>query len=233
MTSRILVKLSGEGLSAGGMIYSQPALMHFAKEIECLSSAGYQVAIVLGGGNIWRGASGVNIGIDRVSADYVGMMATMMNGRVFHAAMKKYNPERAVRIMTAQPFSQAGEDYVCARALSHLEKCRVLILVGGTGNPLRTTDSAAAQLAIELRCDIVLKATNVKGVYDSDPNKNPDAKMYTNLGYGEAVSKKLKVMDMTAFTLCEEHQMPIRVFCGDEPNSFLAAARGEIGTLVS
>lgn len=230
-----MLKISGEMLGSGGKAFDAASLTRVAAAIKLLAYE-REVVVVVGGGNLCRGRELADLQIDPVVADHVGMMATMMNGRVLHdvieAACREVDPVVQVRLMTAHPFSQAGEPYVQKKAMHHLRDGRILILSGGSGNPFCTTDFTAALRARELGCHLILKATTVDGVYDSDPKKNPDAKKYEEISFDEVIRQGLGVMDLTAFASCKEGKIPIRVFDGSEVNNFLAAARGEIGTLV-
>jgi uridylate kinase len=231
-----MVKVSGEMLGGDGVAFDKASLSRVAMALRILSRD-HEVVCVVGGGNLCRGRELTDLQIDPAVADHVGMMATMMNGRVLHDVLEaiccKTDPVTEVRLMTAHPFSQAGEPYVQKKAMHHLRKGRILILSGGSGNPFCTTDFTAALRARELGCHLILKATGVDGVYDCDPKKNHGAKKYPQISFDDAIQKGLSVMDLTAFTSCKEGNIPIRVFDGSQVNNFLAAARGEIGTLVS
>jgi uridylate kinase len=229
---RIVLKLSGESLAGGehGYGLSAAVLKRIAGEIAEVHKAGIDVAIVIGGGNIFRGASGGTI--DRVAADYMGMLATVINSVAMQDAIEKGGVP--VRVQTAIEMAKVAEPYIRRRAMRHLEKGRVLIFAGGTGNPYFSTDTAAALRATEIGAEVVLKATRVDGVYDRDPEKDKRAKRYDRLSYDEAINRRLKVMDSTAFTMCAEHHIPIVVFNLNVPGNIVRAAKGEpIGTLVT
>ena len=230
---RVMLKLSGEVLGNGkGQGIDTEALNKIAKEITALNKHNIQVVIVNGGGNIWRYRDTKEAGIERTTSDYMGMMATIMNGVALQSAIEKLGIY--CRVATSLDLPQIAEPYIRRRALRHLEKKRIVICAGGTGNPYFTTDTAAALRAVELGCDIILKATNVDGVYTADPNKDKTAKKYKKISYDEAIEKNLKVMDQTAFSLCRESKMKILVFDMYKKDAILKAAMGEdIGTLVS
>lgn len=230
---RIMLKLSGEALSkeGKGQGINQPALQAVAKEIAEVAGKGIQVVVVVGGGNIWRFRDTQDSGIERTASDTMGMLATIMNGVALQAALESLGMHS--RVASAIQVPQVAEPYIRRRCIRHLEKGRVVICAGGTGNPFFTTDSAAALRALELQCDVVLKATNVDGIYDKDPNKNADAKMYDELSFQEALDKHLNVMDQAAFSLCQDQNLPIRVFNASIEGNLMRAAMGEdIGTLV-
>ena len=231
--NRIVLKLSGEAL-AGKLGYGiDPETVEtIAKQIVEVNKLNIQVAIVVGGGNIWRGLSGSAKGMDRVSADYMGMLATVMNSLALQDAMEKNGV--ATRVQTAINMQQVAEPYIRRRAIRHMEKGRVVIFGAGTGNPYFSTDTTAALRAAEIEADAILMAKNgVDGVYDSDPKLNPDAKMYKRLTYLDVINKDLKVMDATATTLCRNNNIPIVVFNIDKPGNIVAAASGkDLGTLV-
>ncbi len=229
-----MLKLSGESLSKDGKGQGihQPTLHRVAQSIMDVSKKGIQMVIVVGGGNIWRFRDTTDSGIERTASDAMGMLATIMNGVALQAALEAMGSY--CRVASAIQVPQLAEPYIRRRVIRHLEKNRIVICVGGTGNPFFTTDSAAALRALELNCDVVLKATNVDGIYDKDPNKFPDAKMYTEITYQEALDKHLNVMDQSAFSLCQDQKLPIRVFnFTDEKNLMRAAMGEEIGTLVT
>ncbi|MCK5018331.1 MAG: UMP kinase [Candidatus Peribacteraceae bacterium] len=227
---RILLKLSGEALCGSqesGLDHS--AVIEIAREIKDATKKGIQVAVVVGGGNIWRFRDNEESGIERTSSDYIGMLATIMNSVALQSTLESIGVD--TRVCSAIDIPQLAEPYLRRRALRHLEKGRVVICAGGTGNPYFTTDSAAALRATELQCDIVLKATNVKGVYDSDPKTNPDAKFLDELKYKDAIVAQLKVMDQAAFSLCMENNMPICVFNFGEKGNLSSLLNGKkIGT---
>lgn len=230
---RVLLKLSGEALNGGdkSQIINPDILEVYAKELAAVMREGVELAVVIGGGNIFRGAAAKS-GIDRSQGDYMGMMATVINGMAIQSALE--NEGIKTRLLSAINMEQVAEPYIRRRAIRHLEKGRAIILGGGTGNPYFTTDSGGALRAIEIEADILLKGTNVDGVYDSDPRKNPDAKKFDKISFDDVIKKGLKVMDMTAFTLCQENNLPIIVFDMNKPNNLLNVLKGEsIGTLVS
>jgi uridylate kinase len=233
MYKRIMLKISGEVLGdKKGDGIDLEALNKIAKEIVKVQKAGIEVAIVCGGGNIWRYRDTKKSGIERTTSDYMGMMATIMNGVALQSAIENLGVHS--RVATSLDLPQIAEPYIRRRALRHLEKKRVVICGGGTGNPYFTTDTAAALRATELNCDILLKATKVDGVYDADPEKVKNAKWYPKLSFQEAIEKDLKVMDQTAFSLCRESKMKVLVFNMHKKDAILHAAKGKkIGTLVS
>jgi uridylate kinase len=231
--NRIMLKLSGESLSKDGkgQGINQPTLLKIAQDIAEVAKKGIQVVIVVGGGNIWRFRDTQDSGIERTASDTMGMLATIMNGVALQASLESLGA--FCRVASAIQVPQVAEPYIRRRVIRHLEKNRIVICAGGTGNPFFTTDSAAALRALELDCDIVLKATNVDGIYDKDPNKHSDAKLYTELSYDEALTKHLNVMDQSAFSLCQDQGLPIRVFNFNVEGNLLKAAMGEdVGTLV-
>ena len=230
---RIVLKLSGEALAGNKGYGIDPETVEaIAKQVVEVAKSGIEVAIVVGGGNIWRGLSGSAKGMDRVSADYMGMLATVMNSLALQDAMEKNGI--ATRVQTAINMQQVAEPYIRRRAIRHLEKGRVVIFGAGTGNPYFSTDTTAALRAAEIEADAILMAKNgVDGVYDSDPKLNPDAKMFHTLSYMDVINKELKVMDATATTLCMNNDIPIVVFNIDVPGNIIAAASGkELGTVV-
>lgn len=232
MYKRVMLKISGEvfGGTNGDGIDSK-ALIKMAKEIIKVHEANIELVIVCGGGNIWRYRDTTDSGIERTTSDYMGMMATVMNGVALQSAIEKLGVH--CRVAAALDLPQIAEPYLRRRAIRHLEKNRVVICAGGTGNPYFTTDTAAALRAKELNCDVILKATKVDGVYDSDPKKNKGAKKYKQISFDEAISKNLQVMDQTAFSMCRENNIKIIVFDVNDKNAILKAAKGEkIGTLV-
>ena len=193
---------------------------------------GVELAVVVGGGNIWRGLSASHRGMDRTTADYMGMLATVMNGLALMSALEALGVD--VRVQTAIEMHNVAEPFILRRATRHLELGRVVIFVAGTGNPFFSTDTTAALRANEIGAGVILKATKVDGVYDSDPVKNPDAKRYTHITYGEALARRLQVMDSTAFSLCMDNRMPIIIFDMNDPDNIRRAIVGEeVGTLVS
>jgi len=230
---RILLKLSGEALM-GTQQYGidTSVVMQYAEEIKALVEIGVEVAIVIGGGNIYRGIQATASGIDRVQGDYMGMLATVINSMALQSGLEKIGVN--TRLLTALEIKQVAEPFIKRRAVRHLEKGRVVILGAGTGNPYFTTDTAAALRATEIEANVILKGTRVDGICDSDPEKNPNAKKYTSISYGEAISQKLNVMDMTAFTLCQENNIPIIVFNMNKEGNLMKVVTGDaIGTLVS
>ena len=203
----------------------------YAEDIKAVHAQGLEIAIVIGGGNIFRGLSAEKSGMDRAQADYMGMLATVINSMALQDALEKVGLK--TRLLTAIKMEQICEPFIRRRAVRHLEKGRVVIFGAGTGNPYFTTDSAAALRAIEIKADVVLKGTRVDGIYTADPEKDPTATRYTEISFKEVYSKGLNVMDMTAFTLCEENQLPIIVFDMNKTGNFMKIAQGEvIGTLV-
>lgn len=230
---RILLKLSGEAFAGGQEFGLDPATFtRLAQEIRQVHETGVQIGIVIGGGNIVRGASLSECGVDRVTGDQAGMLATLINCLCMQDALEKQGV--ITRLTSAISVTQVAEPFIRRRALRHFEKGRVVLFAAGTGNPYFTTDSAATLRAIETQCDILMKATNVDGVYDKDPNKHKDAVRYENLTYTEAINKQLKVMDTSAIALCRENNMPIMVFDLNTAGNLVRAARGErIGTLVT
>lgn len=229
---RILLKLSGESLSTDGEVIDPNILGQYAVEIKKVHDLGVEVAIVIGGGNIFRGASAAKAGIDRVQGDYMGMLATVINGMAVQASLEKQG--LYTRMMTAIKVEAVCEPFIRRRAMRHLEKGRIVIFGAGTGNPYFTTDSTASLRAIEIEADVVLKGTRVDGVYTADPEKDPTATRYTQLSFEEAISKGLKIMDTTAFTLCQENKVPIIVFDMNKEGNLAALVAGEdVGTLIS
>ncbi len=208
---RILLKLSGEVLGGkAGMGIDQLEVRSIAERIRDVVNMGVEVALVIGGGNILRGATAESLGMERVAADYAGMLATVINALAMQDALEKAGVH--TRVLTAIEMQKVAEPYIRRRAVRHLEKGRVVIFAAGTGNPYFSTDTAATLRAIEVKADVILKATNVDGVYDQDPAKNPKAVMFKDLEYMEVIRRRLKVMDTTAITLCMENQLPIVVF---------------------
>jgi uridylate kinase len=231
--SRILLKLSGEALLGEEDYGIDPnMILRIAAEIAEVNREGIQVTIVIGGGNIFRGAGLAESGIDRVTGDHMGMLATVMNALALQDALESIGTD--ARVMSAISVHDVCEDYIRRRAIRHLEKGRVVVCTGGTGNPFFTTDTAAALRAIEVGANIVLKATKVDGVYSADPAKNPAAVLYETLGYDSVIENKLGVMDANAIVLCRDQCMPIRVFNVYEEGNLMRIVQGEqIGTLVS
>jgi uridylate kinase len=229
---RILLKLSGEALMGEGDYGIEPAVIQrIAQEIHDLSEKGVQIGLVIGGGNIFRGAGLAQAGMDRVTGDQMGMLATVINSLAMQDALEKLGSR--CRVMSALKINQVCEDYIRRRAVRHLEKGRVVIFAAGTGNPFFTTDSAASLRAIEISAEIMLKATKVDGVYTDDPVRNPSAERYRTLSYDEAIARKLGVMDATALVLCRDQGMPVRVFDLHTPGNLGRLLAGEdVGTLV-
>ena len=229
---RILLKLSGESLIGNSGFGLDPeVLKQYALEIKSIHDAGVEVAIVIGGGNIYRGMNESETGIERAHGDYMGMLATVINGMALQAAMEKEG--LFTRLLSAIKMEQIAEPYIRRRAMRHLEKKRIVIFGAGTGNPYFTTDTAGSLRAIEIKADVILKGTRVDGIYTADPEKNPDAKKYDTITFKECIDKNLKVMDMTAFTLCMENKLPIIVFDMNKPGNLLKVVNGEkVGTLV-
>jgi uridylate kinase len=230
---RILLKLGGEAFAGPGGIGIVPSLCEdVALKVKAVRELGVQVAIVLGAGNFWRGKDGLAHGMDRTTADHIGMLATVMNSLALRDAFEKLGI--AARVQTALEIRSVAEPYIRLRAIRHLEKDRVLILGAGTGNPYFTTDSAGALRAAEINADILIKATKVDGVYDADPKKNAGAQKYESLTYLEALNQKVGVMDNTAITLCMDNNLPILVLDLWQPNSLTHAVLGEkVGTIIS
>ncbi len=230
---RVLLKLSGEALTLPkGFGIDLKVLRSIAEELKEVHEAGVELAIVIGGGNIFRGTGGEAGGIDRASADYMGMLATVMNAIALQDSLEKIGTH--TRVLSAIEIQKVVEPYIRRRATRHLEKSRIVILAAGTGNPFFSTDTAAALRAMEIRADVILKATKVDGVFDSDPLKNPDAKMFDHLSFLEVLNKKLRVMDSTSISLCMENQLPIIVFNLFKRGNIKRVIQGEkIGTVVS
>ncbi len=230
---RILLKLSGESLMGEKQFgIDHNILAQYAKEIKEIVEAGVEVAIVIGGGNIFRGIQAAEGGMDRVQGDYMGMLATVINSMALQAALEEASVY--TRLLTAIKMEQIAEPFIRRRAIRHLEKNRVVIFGAGTGNPYFTTDTAASLRAIEIEADIILKGTRVDGIYDSDPEKNPNAVKYDKVTFSEVYEKGLNIMDMTAFTLCNENKLPIIVFDMDTPGNLkkLLLGQEKVGTLV-
>jgi uridylate kinase len=229
---RILLKLSGEALNGGdkSQIINPDILEQYAKEIKAVVETGCEVAIVIGGGNIFRGASQKS-GIDRSQGDYMGMLATVINGMAIQSALESESVK--TRLLSAIKMEQIAEPFIRRRAIRHLEKGRVVIFGAGTGNPYFSTDSGGALRSVEIGADVLLKGTNVDGVYSDDPRTNKEATKFDEISFSEVISKGLKVMDMTAFTLCKENKMPIIVFDMNQTGNLMKLINGEnIGTLV-
>ena len=230
---RVLLKLSGEALM-GDLDYGiEPkVIQRIAGEISTALKTGVEIAIVIGGGNIFRGAGLARAGMDRVTGDYMGMLATVMNALAIQDALEAIDVY--ARVMSALRINEVCEDYIRRRAVRHLEKGRVVILAAGTGNPFFTTDTAASLRAIEIGADVLLKATKVDGVYDSDPMINPDAKRYDSVSYDQVLSEKLLVMDATVIVMCRDNNLPLRIFDLSRANALVLAMTGDdIGTVVT
>ena len=229
---RILLKLSGESLMGDiGYGIDSNMLSHFANEIQQVVNKEIEVAVVIGGGNIYRGIQSEGAGFDRVQGDHMGMLATIINGMALQSALESLSIQ--TRLLTAIRMEQVAEPYIRRKAMRHLQKGRVVIFGGGTGNPYFTTDTAGVLRAIEIEADIILKGTRVNGIYSADPEKDLDAKMFKEIHFNEILEKKLNVMDLTAFTLCQENNLPIRVFnMNSEGNLFKVCKGDSVGTLV-
>jgi len=229
---RILLKLSGESLSTDGEVIDPTIFGQYAAEIKKVHDLGVEVAIVIGGGNIFRGASAAKAGIDRVQGDYMGMLATVINGMAVQASLEKQG--LYTRMMTAIKVEAVCEPFIRRRAMRHLEKGRIVIFGAGTGNPYFTTDSTASLRAIEIEADVVLKGTRVDGVYTADPEKDASCHSLHTLEFQDAINKGLKIMDTTAFTLCQENKVPIIVFDMNKKGNLAQLVKGEeVGTLIS
>ena len=231
--NRILLKLSGEALLGNRSHGIDPNTINkYSREIKSIVYLGVEVSIVIGGGNIFRGLSGANNGIDRVQGDYMGMLATVINGLALQSSLEKIGLQ--TRLQTAINMESIAEPYIKRKAVRHLEKKRIVIFGAGTGNPFFTTDSAAVLRAIEIEADVILKGTRVDGIYDSDPEKNNKAKKFHELKYDDAISKNLKIMDSTAFTLSKENKLPIIVFDMNKTGNLKKIMQGKIiGTKVN
>ena len=231
MYKRVLLKLSGEALSGNSKNFDADVLHSLAEEIKEAQSLGVEIAIVVGGGNFIRGKTVAEIGIDRVQGDYMGMLATTLNALALQEMTESKGAQ--TRVMTSIEMKQIAEPYIRRRAVRHLEKGRIVIFAGGTGNPYFTTDSCAALRANEIEADLILLAKNVDGVYNKDPKKYSDAVKYDEVTYMQSISEGLNVMDTTAITLCMENKIPIYVFALNEENSLIRALNGEkIGTII-
>lgn len=229
---RVLLKLSGEALM-GDLAYGiDPSVVHgIAEEVAYVVAQGIEVAIVVGGGNIFRGVKGASAGMDRATADYIGMIATVMNSLTLQDALEQM--EIPTRVQTAIEMQEVAEPYIRRRAMRHLEKKRVVIFAAGSGNPFFTTDTTAALRAAEIDAQVIFKATKVDGIYDSDPHQNPQARRYESLTYSEVLTQDLRVMDGTAIALCKENQIPIIVFDISVKHNIRRALMGEkLGTIV-
>ena len=229
---RILLKLSGEALLGERSYGIDPKrIAQYAKDIKSITDLGVEVAVVIGGGNIFRGVSAASNGIDRVQGDYMGMLATVINGMALQSSLEEEKIQ--TRLQTALKIEEVAEPYIKRKAVRHLEKKRVVIFGGGTGNPFFTTDSAAVLRAIEINADVILKGTRVDGVYDSDPEKNNNAVKFDSMSFSEVINKNLKVMDSTAFTLSQENNLPIIVFNMNKTGNLLKLINGDkIGTVI-
>jgi uridylate kinase len=230
---RILLKLSGESLMGDNNFGMDPKVIaQYAQSIKTITDLGVQVAVVIGGGNIYRGMNEAETGIERAHGDYMGMLATVINGMALQAGLEKAGVY--TRLQSAIKMEQIAEPYIRRRAIRHLEKGRVVIFGAGTGNPYFTTDTAGSLRAIEINADVILKGTRVDGIYTADPEKDPTATKYNSITFQECLSKNLRVMDMTAFTLCMENKLPIIVFDMNQPNNLKRVVTGEkVGTIVT
>ncbi|MDG1426519.1 MAG: UMP kinase [Flavobacteriales bacterium] len=230
---RILLKLSGESLMGNGEYGINPKMLSkYANDISSIVAKNVEVAVVIGGGNIYRGIQSEGAGFDRVQGDHMGMLATIINGMALQSALESINIE--TRLLTAIRMEQVAEPYIRRKAMRHLQKGRVVIFGGGTGNPYFTTDTAATLRAIEIEADIILKGTRVDGIYTEDPEKVSSAKKFNTITFTEVLEKKLNIMDLTAFTLCQENNLPIKVFNMNVEGSLTRICEGEdVGTLVN
>src|SRR5574339_1321856 len=229
---RVLLKLSGEALMGDKNFgLDTDVIAQYAKDIKAVAAAGVEVALVIGGGNIYRGMNEAETGIERAHGDYMGMLATVINGMALQAGLEKIGV--FTRLLSAIKMEQIAEPYIRRRAIRHLEKGRVVIFGAGTGNPYFTTDTAGSLRAIEIQADVILKGTRVDGIFTADPEKDPAAKKYETITFQECITKKLNVMDMTEFTLCMENNLPIVVFDMNKPGNLKRVVTGEkVGTLV-
>jgi len=229
---RILLKLSGEALMGNGEYGIDPKMLSkYANDINSIIKKGVEVAVVIGGGNIYRGIQSEGAGFDRVQGDHMGMLATIINGMALQSALESIDIE--TRLLTAIRMEQVAEPYIRRKAMRHIEKGRVVVFGGGTGNPYFTTDTAATLRAIEIEADVILKGTRVDGIYSEDPEINPNAQKYDSISFDEALQKKLSIMDLTAFTLCQENNLPIKVFNMNIAGNLTQVCEGEsVGTLV-
>jgi uridylate kinase len=229
---RILLKLSGEALMGDKSFgFDNSVIAQYAKDIKSIVDQKVQVAIVIGGGNIYRGANEAETGIERAHGDYMGMLATVINGMAMQAGLEKIGVY--TRLQSAIKMEQIAEPYIRRRAIRHVEKGRVVIFGAGTGNPYFTTDTAGSLRAIEINAEVILKGTRVDGIYTADPEKDPKATKFERITFQECITRNLRVMDMTAFTLCMENQLPIIVFDMNKPGNLLKVVSGEkVGTLV-
>lgn len=231
--NRILLKLGGESLCGPSGVGIDPdAVATVAHRIKEVYDLGVEVVVVIGGGNLWRGRTGIEHGMDRATADYMGMIATVMNALAMQDSLERIG--LPTRVQTAVEMRAVAEPYIRRRAIRHLEKGRIVIMAAGTGNPYFSTDSAGALRAMEVNCDVLIKATKVDGVYDSDPHKNPNARRFDQISYIDALNQRLQVLDSTAVSLCMDHNMPVLVLNLWEPTSLVRALQGEkVGTLIS
>ncbi len=229
---RILLKLSGESLMGMQKYGIAPEMLsHYAREIKTIQELGVEIAVVIGGGNIFRGLNAEQSGIERTQGDHMGMLATVINGLALQSALEAEGV--FTRLISAIPMDRIAEPFIRRRAMRHLEKGRVVLFAAGTGNPYFTTDSAAALRAIEINADVILKGTRVDGVYTADPEKDPNATKYETVSFSEVIRAGLDIMDMTAFTMCQENNVPIIVFDINKPQNLRRIVEGEhIGTLV-
>ena len=230
---RILLKLSGESLMGNGEYGIDPKMLSkYANDISSIVAKNVEVAVVIGGGNIYRGIQSEGAGFDRVQGDHMGMLATIINGMALQSALESINIE--TRLLTAIRMEQVAEPYIRRKAMRHLQKGRVVIFGGGTGNPYFTTDTAATLRAIEIEADIILKGTRVDGIYTEDPEKFSSSKKFNRITFDEVLERKLNIMDLTAFTLCQENNLPIKVFNMNVEGSLTRICEGEdVGTLVN
>ena len=228
---RILIKLSGEALSGSeGFGLAPDMLMEISREIKKIAMQGVEIAVVVGGGNFWRGRYGENM--DKASADYMGMLATVINAMALQDVLERLDVP--TRVQSAIEMKTVCEPYIKRKSIRHLEKGRIVIFAAGTGNPFFTTDTAASLRAVEIEADIILLAKNVDAVYDKDPNVHKDAQKFTQLTYQEVLDKELHVMDLTAITLCKENKMPVQVFGLTDPQNLMKAVAGEpVGTMIN
>ena len=230
---RVLLKLSGESLMGDKSFGLDPEVIsQYAQDVKSITDLGVQVAIVIGGGNIYRGMNEAETGIERAHGDYMGMLATVINGMALQAGLEKIGVY--TRLQSAIKMEQIAEPYIRRRAMRHVEKGRVVIFGAGTGNPYFTTDTAGVLRAIEIKCDVILKGTRVDGIYSADPEKDPSATKFQSITFQECLTNNLRVMDMTAFTLCMENHLPIVVFDMNRPGNLRRVVTGEkVGTLVT
>ena len=229
---RVLLKLSGESLMGDKTFgFDTDVIAQYARDVKAIAELGVQVAIVIGGGNIYRGMNEADTGIERAHGDYMGMLATVINGMALQASLEKVG--LYTRLLSAIKMEQIAEPYIRRRAIRHLEKGRIVIFGAGTGNPYFTTDTAGSLRAIEINADVILKGTRVDGIYTADPEKDPGATKYETISFQDCISQQLKVMDMTAFTLCMENKLPIIVFDMNRTDNLRRVISGEkVGTLV-